>query len=79
MLEPCRVRKAAGVSKQYAEGSGIRSRIELAAIHGFGWFSRRRRYRACHVRPAELDGSFASAPADDAWRWMKLTMPYSRR
>ena len=67
------------IAKPYAEVIGdpiAHSKSPL--IHGF-WLEKLgidAEYRACHVRPGELAGYFASRRADPTWRGCNVTIPH---
>lgn len=69
------------MSRPYAEviGDPI-AHSKSPAIHGF-WLGRlgiEADYRACHVKPDELGGYFASRRADPDWRGCNVTIPHKQ-
>ena len=69
------------MTQPYAEviGDPI-AQSKSPAIHGF-WLDKLgidAEYRACHVRPEELEAYIAQRRADPAWRGCNVTMPHKQ-
>jgi len=69
------------MSRPYAEviGDPI-AHSKSPAIHQF-WLAKlgiEADYRACHVRPGELEGYFAQRREDAAWRGCNVTIPHKQ-